>query len=133
MYNTGYRESLRSYVNNINTIEGGITTRPVSPQRINPCTEKYAEDTKALEKQKSRFREDFREGLDCRHFSESSRAAVRRTNQDQTGQQRSEWCREPSCRRSAYIYLEEHPKEAKQIVDKVILAATARIAARKGT
>ena len=65
-------------------------------------------------KSKSR---DFGRGLprrlDCRHFSESSRAAVRRTDQDQAGQQRSEWCREPSCRRSAYILSGRTPERSK--------------------
>ena len=79
-----YRESLHSYVNNINTIEGG-THEAGFRSALTRVLKKYAEDTKALEKQKSRFRERTSAKLDCRHFSESSRAAVRRTNQDQAG------------------------------------------------
>lgn len=56
MYNTGYRESLHSYVNNINTIEGG-THEAGFRSALTRVLKKYAEDTKALEKAKSRFRE----------------------------------------------------------------------------
>ena len=89
-------------------------TRGRFPQRINPCTEEICGRYQSTGKSKSR---DFGRGLprrlDCRHFSESSRAAVRRTDQDQTGQQRSEWCREPSCRRSAYILSGRTPERSK--------------------
>ena len=125
-----YRESLHSYVNNINTIEGG-THEAGFRSALTRVLKKYAEDTKALEKQSRDFGRGLPRRLDCRHFSESSRAAVRRTDQDQAGQQRSEWCVNQAVGEALTYYLEEHPKEAKQIVDKVILAATARIAARK--
>ena len=63
MYNTGYRESLHSYVNNINTIEGG-THEAGFRSALTRVLKKYAEDTKALEKAKVEISgEDFREGL----------------------------------------------------------------------
>ncbi len=70
------RENLHSYVNNINTIEGG-THEAGFRMALTRVLKKYAEESKALEKAKVEISgEDFREGLDCRDFCESSRTSV---------------------------------------------------------
>lgn len=131
MYNTGYRESLHSYVNNINTIEGG-THEAGFRTALTRILKKYAEDTKALEKAKVEISgEDFREGLTAVISVKVAEPQFEGQTKTKLGNNEVSGAVNQAVGEALTYYLEEHPKEAKQIVDKVILAATARIAARK--
>ena len=133
MYNTGYRENLHSYVNNINTIEGG-THEAGFRTALTPVLKKYAEDTsaKALEKAKVEISgEDFREGLIAVISVKVAEPQFEGQTKTKLGNNEVSGAVNQAVGEALTNYLEEHPKEAKLIVDKVILAATARIAARK--
>ena len=131
MYNTGYRESLHSYVNNINTIEGG-THEAGFRSALTRVLKKYAEDIKALEKAKVEISgEDFREGLIAVISVKVAEPQFEGQTKTKLGNSEVSGAVNQAVGEALTYYLEEHPKEAKQIVDKVILAATARIAARK--
>ena len=133
MYNTGYRENLYSYVNNINTIEGG--THVVGFRTaLTRVLKKYAEENnaKAIEKAKIEFQgEDFREGLVTVISVKVAEPQFEGQTKTKLGNSEISGAVNQAVGEALNNYLEEHPKEAKQIVDKVILAATARIAARK--
>ena len=133
MYNTGYRENLYSYVNNINTIEGG--THVVGFRTaLTRVLKKYAEENnaKAIEKAKIEIQgEDFREGLVTVISVKVSEPQFEGQTKTKLGNSEISGAVNQAVGEALNNYLEEHPKEAKQIVDKVILAATARIAARK--
>lgn len=133
MYNTGYRENLHSYVNNINTIEGG-THEAGFRTALTRVLKKYAEDTsaKALEKAKVEISgEDFREGLIAVISVKVAEPQFEGQTKTKLGNNEVSGAVNQAVGEALTNYLEEHPKEAKLIVDKVILAATARIAARK--
>ncbi len=131
MYNTGYRESLHSYVNNINTIEGG-THETGFRMALTRVLKKYAEDTKAIEKAKVEISgEDFREGLIAVISVKVAEPQFEGQTKTKLGNNEVAGAVTSAVSEALSNYLEEHPKEAKLIVDKVILAATARIAARK--
>ena len=133
MYNTGYRENLYSYVNNINTIEGG--THVVGFRTaLTRVLKKYAEENnaKAIEKAKIEIQgEDFREGLVTVISVKVAEPQFEGQTKTKLGNSEISGAVNSAVGEALNNYLEEHPKEAKQIVDKVILAATARIAARK--
>ena len=133
MYNTGYRENLYSYVNNINTIEGG--THVVGFRTaLTRVLKKYAEENnaKAIEKAKIEVQgEDFREGLVTVISVKVAEPQFEGQTKTKLGNSEISGAVNQAVGEALSNYLEEHPKEAKQIVDKVILAATARIAARK--
>ena len=133
MYNTGYRENLYSYVNNINTIEGG--THVVGFRTaLTRVLKKYAEENnaKAIEKAKIEIQgEDFREGLVTVISVKVAEPQFEGQTKTKLGNSEISGAVNQAVGEALNNYLEEHPKEAKQIVDKVILAATARIAARK--
>ena len=133
MYNTGYRENLYSYVNNINTIEGG--THVVGFRTaLTRVLKKYAEENnaKAIEKAKIEIQgEDFREGLVTVISVKVAEPQFEGQTKTKLGNSEISGAVNQAVGEALSNYLEEHPKEAKQIVDKVILAATARIAARK--
>ena len=133
MYNTGYRENLYSYVNNINTIEGG--THVVGfRMALTRVLKKYAEENnaKAIEKAKIEIQgEDFREGLVTVISVKVAEPQFEGQTKTKLGNSEISGAVNSAVGEALSNYLEEHPKEAKQIVDKVILAATARIAARK--
>ena len=133
MYNTSYRESLYSYVNNINTIEGG--THVVGFRTaLTRVLKKYAEENnaKAIEKAKIEIQgEDFREGLVTVISVKVAEPQFEGQTKTKLGNSEISGAVNQAVGEALNYYLEEHPKEAKQIVDKVILAATARIAARK--
>ena len=133
MYNTGYRENLYSYVNNINTIEGG--THVVGfRMALTRVLKKYAEENnaKAIEKAKIEIQgEDFREGLVTVISVKVAEPQFEGQTKTKLGNSEISGAVNQAVGEALSNYLEEHPKEAKQIVDKVILAATARIAARK--
>ena len=131
MYNTGFSENVHSYVNNINTIEGG--THLASFRRaLTRTLKKYAEDSKMLEKVKVEISgDDFREGLTAVISVKVAEPQFEGQTKTKLGNNEVMGAVDQAVGEVLAYYLEEHPKEAKTIVDKVILAATARHAARK--
>ena len=131
MYNTSYSENIHSYVNNINTIEGG-THLAGFRTALTRTLKKYAEDTKALEKAKVEIAgEDFREGLTAVISIKVAEPQFEGQTKTTLGNSEVAGAVQQAVGETLTNYLEEHPKEAKMIVDKVVLAAQARIAARK--
>ena len=131
MYNTSYSENIHSYVNNINTIEGG-THLAGFRTALTRTLKKYAEDTKALEKAKVEIAgEDFREGLTAVISIKVAEPQFEGQTKTKLGNSEVAGAVQQAVAETLTNYLEEHPKEAKMIVDKVVLAAQARIAARK--
>ncbi len=134
MYNTSYSENLHSYVNNINTIEGG-THLTGFRSALTRVLKKYAEDTKVLEKlEKQKIEisgEDFREGLTAVISVKVAEPQFEGQTKTKLGNNEVAGAVNQAVGEALTYYLEEHPKEAKMIVDKVVLAATARVAARK--
>ena len=133
MYNTGYRENLHSYVNNINTKEGG-THEGGFRAALTRVLKKYGEDTcaKQLEKAKVEISgEDFREGLIAVISVKVAEPQFEGQTKTKLGNSEVSGAVNQAVGEALSYYLEEHPKEAKLIVEKVILAATARVAARK--
>ena len=131
MYNTSYSENIHSYVNNINTIEGG-THLAGFRRALTRTLKKYAEDSKALEKAKVEISgEDFREGLTAVISIKVAEPQFEGQTKTKLGNNEVMGAVDQAVGEALSYYLEEHPKEAKIIVDKVVLAATARIAARK--
>ena len=131
MYNTGFRENLHSYVNNINTIEGG-THEAGFRTALTRVLKKYAEESKALEKAKVEISgEDFREGLIAVISVKVAEPQFEGQTKTKLGNNEVSGAVNQAVGEALTYYLEEHPKEAKVIVDKVVLAATARTAARK--
>ena len=133
VYNTSYSENLHSYVNNINTIEGG-THLAGFRAAVTRVLKKYAEETaqKQIEKAKIEITgEDFREGLTAVISVKVSEPQFEGQTKTKLGNSEVMGAVNQAVGEALTNYLEEHPKEAKLIVDKVILAATARVAARK--
>jgi len=131
IYNTGYSENVHTYVNNINTIEGG-THLAGFRRALTRTLKKYADDTKALEKAKVEISgEDFREGLTAIVSVKVAEPQFEGQTKTKLGNSEVTGAVDQAVGEALAYYLEEHPKEAKMVVDKVILAATARIAARK--
>ena len=131
MYNTSYSENLHSYVNNINTIEGG-THLAGFRAALTRTLKKYAEDSKALEKAKVEIApEDIREGLTAVISIKVAEPQFEGQTKTKLGNSEVMGAVQTAVSEALSEYLEEHPKEAKMIVDKVVLAAAARIAARK--
>ena len=131
MYNTSYTENLHSYVNNINTIEGG-THLAGFRAALTRTLKKYAEDSKALEKAKVEISpEDFREGLTAVISVKVAEPQFEGQTKTKLGNSEVSGAVQQAIGEALVYYLEEHPKEAKMIIDKVVLAATARVAARK--
>ena len=133
MYNTSYSENIHSYVNNINTIEGG-THLAGFRMALTRVLKKYAEETaiKQLEKAKIEISgEDFREGLTAVISVKVAEPQFEGQTKTKLGNSEVTGAVQQAVGEALTNYLEEHPKEAKLIIDKVILAATARIAARK--
>ena len=131
MYNTSYNENVHSYVNNINTIEGG-THLAGFRRALTRTLKKYAEDNKMLEKAKVEIAgDDFREGLTAVISIKVAEPQFEGQTKTKLGNNEVMGAVDQAVGEALTYYLEEHPKEAKLIVDKVILAATARHAARK--
>ena len=131
MYNTSYNENVHSYVNNINTIEGG-THLAGFRRALTRTLKKYAEDNKMLEKAKVEIAgDDFREGLTAVISIKVAEPQFEGQTKTKLGNNEVMGAVDQAVGEALTYYLEEHPKEAKLIVDKVILAAQARIAARK--
>ena len=136
MYNTGFSENLHSYVNNINTIEGGTHLQGFRTA-LTRTLKSYAEQQcqKELEKlAKNKVEisgEDFREGLTAVISVKVAEPQFEGQTKTKLGNSEVAGAVQQAVGEALTNYLEEHPKEAKVIVDKVILAATARVAARR--
>ncbi len=128
-YNTSFNENIYSYVNNINTIEGG-THLTGFRRGLGSTLKKYAEDSKMLEKVKVEIKpEDFRQGLTAVISVKVLEPQFEGQTKTKLGNTEVIGAVETSLREALNIYLEEHPNQAKAIVEKIILAATARHAA----
>ncbi len=135
MYNTDYAENIHSYVNNINTIEGG-THLVGFRMALTRTLKKYADADPVISKQIEKAKieiagEDFREGLTAVISIKVGEPQFEGQTKTKLGNSEVAGAVQQAVGEALAYYLEEHPKEAKQICDKVILAATARIAARK--
>ena len=130
-YNTSFNESVFSYVNDINTIEGG-THLAGFRRGLTRTLKKYADDSKLLEKAKVEISgDDFREGLTAVISIKAAEPQFEGQTKTKLGNNEVTGAVDQAIGEALGYYLEEHPKEAKIIVDKVILAAQARQAARK--
>ncbi len=130
-YNTSYNENIHSYVNNINTIEGG-THLAGFRRGLTRTLKKYAEDNKMLEKLKFEISgDDFREGLTAVISIKVAEPQFEGQTKTKLGNNEVIGAVDTAVGEALGNYLEENPKAAKTIVEKVILAATARHAARK--
>ncbi len=130
-YNTSFNENVYSYVNNINTIEGG-THLAGFRRGLTRTLKKYAEDSKMLEKVKIEISgDDFREGLTAVVSIKVQEPQFEGQTKTKLGNNEVIGSVDMAVSEALGYYLEENPKQAKTIVDKVILAATARHAARK--
>jgi len=128
-YNTSFNENIYSYVNNINTIEGG-THLTGFRRGLGSTLKKYAEDSKMLDKVKVEIKpEDFRQGLTAVISVKVLEPQFEGQTKTKLGNTEVIGAVETSLREALNIYLEEHPSQAKAIVEKIILAATARHAA----
>ena len=135
MYNTDYSENIHSYVNNINTIEGG-THLVGFRMALTRTLKKYADSDPVISKQIEKAKieiagEDFREGLTAVISIKVSEPQFEGQTKTKLGNSEVTGAVQQAVSEALTNYLEEHPKEAKQVCEKVILAATARIAARK--
>ena len=129
-YNTSYNENVYSFVNNINTIEGG-THLTGFRRGLTMTLKKYAEDAKMLEKEKVEVAsDDFREGLTAVVSVKVMEPQFEGQTKTKLGNNEVMGAVQTAVSDALRTYLEEHPREAKTIVEKVILAAKARYAAR---
>ncbi len=130
-YNTGYSEKIYSYVNNINTIEGG-THLDGFKRGLSATLKSYAEANNLLSKFKGELSpEDFREGLTAVISCKVAEPQFEGQTKTKLGNSEVRGAVMSAINSALESYLEEHPSQAKMIVDKVILAANARQAARK--
>ena len=135
MYNTDYSENLHSYVNNINTIEGGTHVTGFR-QALTRVLKNYADNDAQISKQIEKAKieiagEDFREGLTAVISIKVSEPQFEGQTKTKLGNSEVTGAVNQAVGQALTDYLEEHPVEAKMICEKVILAATARVAARK--
>lgn len=135
MYNTDYSENIHSYVNNINTIEGG-THLTGFRMALTRTLKAYAEADPTISKQIEKAKveianEDFREGLTAVISIKVAEPQFEGQTKTKLGNSEVQGAVQQAVNEALSNYLEEHPDEAKKICEKVVLAATARIAARK--
>lgn len=135
MYNTDYSENIHSYVNNINTIEGG-THLTGFRMALTRTLKAYAEADPTISKQIEKAKveiapEDFREGLTAVISIKVAEPQFEGQTKTKLGNSEVQGAVQQAVNETLSDYLEEHPDEAKRICEKVVLAATARIAARK--
>ncbi len=129
-YNTDFNENIYSYVNNINTIEGG-THLTGFRRGLTMTLKKYAADNKMLEKLKIELsKEDFRDGLTAVISVKVAEPQFEGQTKTKLGNNEVMGVVQTAVSEALRNYLEEHPKQAKVIVDKVVLAAQARHAAQ---
>ena len=135
MYNTDYSENIHSYVNNINTIEGGTHLagfRAALTRTLKAYADADPQISKQIEKAKIEIAgEDFREGLTAVISIKVAEPQFEGQTKTKLGNSEVAGAVSQAVGEALSNYLEEHPKEARLICDKVVLAATARIAARK--
>ena len=130
-YNTSYTENVVSYVNNINTIEGGTHVSGFR-SALTRTLKSYADRSGLLERAKVEISsDDFREGLTAVISVKVAEPQFEGQTKTKLGNSDVMGAVNSALGDALSTYLEEHPKEAKQIVSKVILAAQARQAARK--
>ena len=130
-YNTGYSENLHSYVNNINTHEGG-THLAGFRSGLTRTLKNYADRSGLLQKAKVEITgDDFREGLTAIISVKVAEPQFEGQTKTKLGNAEVRGAVDEAVSEMLENYLEEHPNEAHTIVDKVILAARARQAARK--
>ena len=130
-YNTSFSENVHSYVNNINTIEGG-THLAGFRRGLTRTLKKYAEDSGATTKLKFDINgDDFREGLTAIISVKVAEPQFEGQTKTKLGNSEVIGAVDQAVSNMLTNYLEENPKDARLIVQKVILAATARHAARK--
>lgn len=130
-YNTSYTENIQAYVNNINTHEGG-THLSGFRRGLTNTLKKYATDSGMLAKEKVEIEgDDFREGLTAVVSVKVAEPQFEGQTKTKLGNREVTAPVSQSVSEMLSIYLEEHPNEAKTIVQKVVLAAKARQAARK--
>jgi DNA gyrase subunit B len=130
-YNTSYTENIQAYVNNINTHEGG-THLSGFRRGLTNTLKKYATDSGILAKEKIEIDgDDFREGLTAVLSVKVQEPQFEGQTKTKLGNREVTAPVSQAVSEMLSAYLEEHPSEAKLIVDKVILAARARHAARK--
>ncbi len=128
-YNSTYNENVYSYVNNINTIEGG-THLTGFRRGLTSTLKKYAEDNKMLEKVKIDIAsDDFREGLTAVVSVKVMEPQFEGQTKTKLGNNEVIGAVQQAVSEALRNYLEEHPKQARTIVEKVIVAAQARHAA----
>ena len=135
MYNTDYSEHIHSYVNNINTIEGGthLTGFRIALSR---SLKKYADNDDQIRKQLEKAKvevtqDDFKEGLTAVISVKVAEPQFEGQTKTKLGNSEVNGAVQQAVGEAMNLYLEEHPNEAHMICNKVVLAATARIAARK--
>ena len=130
-YNTGFSERIYSYVNNIHTIEGGTHLQGFK-MGLSRSLKNYAEKNNLLAKFKGELSpEDFREGLTAVISVKVAEPQFEGQTKTKLGNPEATSAVSQATAAALDQYLEEHPKEAKTIVEKIVLAATARAAARK--
>ena len=137
LYNTDFNENVHSYVNNINTIEGGTHVAGFRAA-LTRVMKKYADESKMLEKAKLKDKDgnanidanDFREGLTAIISVKVAEPQFEGQTKTKLGNSEVAGMVSSAVSEALTNYLEEHPDDAKKIVEKVILAAQARIAAR---
>ncbi|HOO82966.1 MAG TPA: DNA topoisomerase (ATP-hydrolyzing) subunit B [Prolixibacteraceae bacterium] len=130
-YNTSFTENIHSYVNNINTIEGG-THLTGFRRGLTRTLKNYADKSGMLDKLKFDISgDDFREGLTAVVSVKVQEPQFEGQTKTKLGNSDISISVDQAVSEMLAIYLEEHPRDAKQIVQKVVLAAQARHAARK--
>ncbi len=130
-YNTGYSEKIYSYVNNINTIEGGTHLQGFK-MGLSRSLKQYAEKNNLLAKLKDPLApEDFREGLTAVISVKVAEPQFEGQTKTKLGNPEVTSAVSQATASAMDIFLEENPKLAKTIIEKIVLAATARNAARK--
>lgn len=131
LYNNSYSEKIYSFVNNIDTIEGGTHLNGFR-RGLTRTLKAWGEKNKMFDKLKFEIdREDFREGLTAVISVKVMEPQFEGQTKTKLGNNEADKAVADAVSDAMENYLEEHPKEAKMIIDKIILAATARVEARK--
>lgn len=131
LYNSSYLETVVSYVNNINTVEGGAHVVGFR-KAITRTLKSYADKSGLLERAKVEvIGDDFREGLTAIISVKIAEPQFEGQTKNRLGNAEAIGAVETCVAEALHTYLEEHPRDAKNIVQKVILAAQARQAAKK--
>ena len=130
-YNNGYSEKIYSYVNNINTIEGGTHLQGFK-MGLSRSLKNYGEKNNLFSKLKDPLApEDFREGLTAVISVKVAEPQFEGQTKTKLGNTEVTSAVSQATAAAMDAFLEEHPKEAKLIIEKIVIAATARNAARR--